>query len=57
MKGAARIVGDENVIQACDNLELACMAPVINQVDVERYTAILEHAQGNLIMMLKNIEL
>lgn len=57
MKGAARIVGDESVIQACEDLELACLAPVINKIDVERYSAILEHAQGNLIMMLNNIEL
>ncbi|EIK71404.1 sensory box histidine kinase/response regulator RocS1 [Pseudomonas synxantha BG33R] len=55
IKGAARIVNDLNVIQACDDLEAACRAPIINLAEVGELADRLGEIQTVSINKLKNL--
>lgn len=56
IKGAARVVNDGQVIQACDELEAACKAPIICQPQVHQTAHWLMQVQTQLIVKLKNLE-
>ncbi|UUT10207.1 transporter substrate-binding domain-containing protein [Pseudomonas zeae] len=57
IKGAARIVAEHQVIEACNDLEAECEAPVIDPLDINRSALKLEHAQADLIKKIKRVEL
>ncbi|MGN8121229.1 transporter substrate-binding domain-containing protein [Pseudomonas sp. 22082] len=57
IKGAARIVGEEQVIEACSDLEEECHAPVLSLSDIKRHAFKLDQAQFELIKKIKRVEL
>ncbi|WP_277761959.1 transporter substrate-binding domain-containing protein [Pseudomonas sp. A34-9] len=57
IKGAARIVGEQQVIDACSDVEEVCHAPVFSLSEIKRHALKLEVAQAELIKKIKRLEL